>query len=76
MSRKDYEHLATLLGAAMAQEYARGDATAAAAERMVDEVARGLRGTNPRYDRGRFIAAVYKDARRYGAAIDEAPARA
>ena len=75
MSRKDYEHLATLLGAAMAQEYERGDAAAAAAERMVDEVARGLASTSPRYDRGRFIAAVYKDARRYGAAIDEAPAR-
>jgi hypothetical protein len=76
MTRQHYEHLATLLGAAMAQEYERGDAAAAAAERMVDEVARGLASTNPRYDRGRFIAAVYKDARRYGAAIDEAPARA
>jgi hypothetical protein len=66
MSRKDYEHLATLLGAALAQEYKRNDATAATAERMVDEVAYGLAGTNPRYDRSRFIAAVYAEARRYG----------
>jgi hypothetical protein len=71
MSRKDYEHLAAILGAALAVEYRRkDDRISATAERIVDEVAYGLADTNPRYDRSRFVAAVFAEARRYEASAE------
>jgi hypothetical protein len=64
MTRKDYERLATHIGGGVAMISPDSHKGRTAAQEIVDAVADALAEDNPRFDRGRFFAAVYDRAER------------
>jgi len=64
MSRKDFELIAAALGVAIYREGMHEEGSVLSAWRVAEEVADALRGSNPNYDRARFMAAVAATVKR------------
>jgi hypothetical protein len=71
MSRKDFERIAAALGEAIHREgvhhHSLEGGSMPAAWRVAEEVADALRGSNPNYDRARFMEAVAATVEKGGA---------
>ena len=71
MSRKDFEMIAAALGLAIHREgvhhYSYEGGSTLAAWRVAEDVADALKGSNPNYDRARFMAAVAAQVDKEGA---------
>jgi hypothetical protein len=67
MSRKDFERIAAALGLAIHREGVHEEGSTLSAWRVAEEVADALRGSNPNYNRARFMAAVAATVEKEGA---------
>lgn len=67
MTRKDFERIAAALGLAIHREGVHEEGSVLAAWRVAEDVADALRGSNPLFDRSRFMAAVAATVEKEGA---------